>query len=80
VSAGYRRFLRRSGAPYLDPNSIEAVDLDDIVFTNKVKVLAAGGLSALCPPDTHHFDETPAIDHPITRPDMAGNCDLSCAT
>lgn len=64
----------------MDSNGVAAVDLDDIVFADEVEILTLGGLSALCPPDTHHFDETPAVDHSIPRPDTAGDCDLGCAT
>ena len=68
-----RRTVRRA---YPDPNWIKAVDLDDIAVTNEVEILPAGGLPALCSPDTHHVDVAAAVNHSITRADVAGHSDL----
>lgn len=75
-----RATFRGSGPPGVDSYGVETVDLDDFVFADEVKVLTAGGLSALCSPDTHHFDGPRTIDHPIAGPDAARGCDLSWET
>lgn len=69
----------RSSSAWVDPNGVEAIDLDDCVFAHKVEILTAGRLSTLSPPDTHDLDGTPVIDNSIAWPDMASDCDLSCA-
>lgn len=66
----------RSAGPCLDPNCVQAVDLDDIGFADEVEILTTSGLPALCPPDSHHFDEPTVIEYPISFPDMAGDRDL----
>lgn len=66
----------RSGAPYPDPNRIEAVHLDDIAVPNEVEILPASGLPTLCSPNTHHVDVAVAVNHSIAGADVPGHSDL----
>ena len=65
-----------SSGPGADADSVEAVDLDELVGSDEVEVLTPAGLPALCASDVEYLDVATVDGDVVAGSDVAGEGDL----
>jgi len=76
ASAACRVPSAGSGGSRADTDAVEAVDLDELLGSDEVEVLAPARLPALCASDVEHFDVATVDGDVVAGSDVAGEGDL----